>query len=443
MANHVYKVIPKGLAQWSCAHCGIFNPLFDTRCAECFEVHPFDAKAKSQLTALCKRYSDESCAWNTLPENAFQFQILPKAITNKLYKIEIRDPYAAQFSIPPQFTRGVLRIFNHRINLSLDQLLSVYTNFASAGIGTPIFGSFDIGQIEQWIDGRDLTDDELLHDARLSGKVANVLSKVHQLRPASFDETKCGMLIKMASNLETASQIFDEQMRKLSKLEQWNFVLAHTQRQANMTLNRKLSGKTFAEIMKREIETLVQRIEASSSLFTDLVFCHNDYHSGNIILESQQEMNERKEEEAAKSISIKVIDYEYSGYNYRAYDFGNFFNELMIDNYCKDPPFFSVKLENYPSREYRKRFVKEYMNGLPQSAQIATSDADLEAYLKDIEYGTMLSHLWWAIWGVVESQRNDIEWNYMEYARQRLLHFFRIKHELQQHFVANRTPSKL
>merc|ERR550525_907931 len=147
-----------------------------------------------------------------------------------------------------------------------------------------------------------------------------------------------------------------------------------------------------------------------------------------MILENKQNTKNEEMKGDKKSndgLSVKVIDYEYSGYNFRAFDFGNFFNELMIDNYFKDPPFFKIDEAEYPSKEYRMRFVKEYMKGMEKVVEEVEADElenVVEKRVMAIEYGCLLSHFWWAIWGIVEHA--SAEWDYLEYGRQRMCNYF-------------------
>ncbi|MEQ2174744.1 hypothetical protein GOODEAATRI_011054, partial [Goodea atripinnis] len=48
---------------------------------------------------------------------------------------------------------------------------------------------------------------------------------------------------------------------------------------------------------------------------------------------------------------LMLIDFEYSSYNYRGFDFGNHFCEWMYDYTYNKWPFYKVTPENYPTRE--------------------------------------------------------------------------------------------
>jgi len=46
--------------------------------------------------------------------------------------------------------------------------------------------------------------------------------------------------------------------------------------------------------------------------------------------------------------------------NYKAYDFGNHFNELCLDYDVKDPPFFTLKPEDLPTDNQMIEAIKVY-----------------------------------------------------------------------------------
>lgn len=76
-----------------------------------------------------------------------------------------------------------------------------------------------------------------------------------------------------------------------------------------------------------------------------LVFCHNDLQGGNILV--------RNDVDFSKSIddSIVVIDYEFCCYNFRGFDIANHLCEWTYDYNRSDNPFYTLKEENYPSKE--------------------------------------------------------------------------------------------
>ena len=48
---------------------------------------------------------------------------------------------------------------------------------------------------------------------------------------------------------------------------------------------------------------------------------------------------------------LMLIDYEFCGYNYRAFDIANHFSEWVYDYTNKDFPFYYCHRKNFPTRE--------------------------------------------------------------------------------------------
>nr|CUU98690.1 choline:ethanolamine kinase [Hymenolepis microstoma] len=76
-------------------------------------------------------------------------------------------------------------------------------------------------------------------------------------------------------------------------------------------------------------------------------FCHNDVQENNLLL--------YKDPSKRGWYRILTIDYEYSSYNFRCFDVGNFFNEWTYDNTYPHAPGFAYYPDAYPSREEQKQ----------------------------------------------------------------------------------------
>merc|ERR1719295_460112 len=192
------------------------------------------------------------------------------------------------------------------MGLSLDQLLSVYKAFADSGLGTAIIGEFDIGQIEEFIDGRDLNDTELLENEQIMSQMARILSRIHQLEPPSFCRDQSEMIPKLRENIKTAIDIFGKLMvndSEKTERRKWRFLIQRNVDDGKESNDdeMKLDGKVFGDIMYRELESLLESLASSDPFASELVFCHDDYHSGNMIMENTKKsgngMNDELKEE--------------------------------------------------------------------------------------------------------------------------------------------------
>lgn len=79
-----------------------------------------------------------------------------------------------------------------------------------------------------------------------------------------------------------------------------------------------------------------------------------------------------------------LIDYEFSGYYYRATDFGLMFSEMTFNYLTDKPPFFEYFPENIPSDELIKEYTISYGEGA--------------ALWVEIKLVFIASNYYWAVW---------------------------------------------
>ena len=119
----------------------------------------------------------------------------------------------------------------------------------------------------------------------------------------------------------------------------------------------------------------------------DLVLCHHDIHSGNIIKNNN---------------NMSLIDLEFSFQNYYYVDLGNIICELFAD--------YDNQVYNYEkiNDDLKLRIINMYHN---------SNNKDL---LKKINIGIKISHFYWCIWGIlVNSNNNNKEFDYLKFSLER------------------------
>ncbi|KAL6549106.1 hypothetical protein OROHE_008951 [Orobanche hederae] len=129
----------------------------------------------------------------------------------------------------------------------------------------------------------------------------------------------------------------------------------------------------------------------------EIGFCHNDLQYG---------------------------DYEYASYNPVAYDIANHFCEMAAD-YHTDTPHI-LDYSKYPDWEERQRFMKQYLTHEGKEPTETTID-QLE---DDVKKYALANHVFWGLWGVISAYVNQIDFDYMEYARQRFEQYWLRKSEV-------------
>ncbi|OEL16011.1 putative choline kinase 2 [Dichanthelium oligosanthes] len=97
-----------------------------------------------------------------------------------------------------------------------------------------------------------------------------------------------------------------------------------------------------------------------------------------------------------------------------AYDIANHFCEMAADYHSEEPHI--LDYTKYPDANERKQFVQTYLSSSGEESEAE----EVENLIKSIEKYTLASHLVWCLWGIISDHVNDIDFDYKEYARQRL-----------------------
>uniref|UniRef100_A0A8C1WH26 ethanolamine kinase n=1 Tax=Cyprinus carpio TaxID=7962 RepID=A0A8C1WH26_CYPCA len=148
-----------------------------------------------------------------------------------------------------------------------------------------------------------------------------------------------------------------------------------------------------------------------------VVFCHNDVQEGNILMLDGRENSSDK---------LMLIDFEYSSYNYRGFDFGNHFCEWIYDYTYDQWPFYKAKVENYPNRQQQLHFIRHYLS---ERRGVAPADQARieEDMIIEANRFALASHFLWGLWSIIQAKISKIEFGYMDYAQHRFDTYFKQK----------------
>jgi len=159
---------------------------------------------------------------------------------------------------------------------------------------------------------------------------------------------------------------------------------------------------------------------------------HMDCQPLNILINDQDD--EKKCDDAVNAPdTLRLIDFEYSGWNPIAADIANTFCEYCeMSNLCADYD------KEYPTPAQQDNFFWHYLLHadparaknfssylLRQDGKSIDTDTEWQLFSKTLqrEVGrfTLLSHLGWAIWSVIKAEEEDgIDFDYLGYARHRM-----------------------
>ncbi|KAG9456862.1 hypothetical protein H6P81_001370 [Aristolochia fimbriata] len=299
---------------------------------------------------------------------------LKGAMTNQVYQIDWLT------NLGSQSRKVLLRIYGEGVDVffNRDDEIRTFECMSRHGQGPRLLGRFSNGRVEEFIHARTLSAADL-HDIEISTLIAAKLREFHDLDMPG--PKNAHLWQRLRSWLETAQEVcFPEEAKQFQ-----------------------------LEIMAEEIDNLEKKLSHDNQ---PIGFCHNDLQYGNIMIEEETK-------------AVTIIDYEYATFNPVAYDLANHFCEMAAD-YHSDTPHI-LDFNKYPDFEKRKQFVQKYLN--TKGGQASGQDAevlllDVEQLLQDVEKYTLASHLIWGLWGIISEHVNEIDFNYVEYAKQRFQQYW-------------------
>ncbi|KAG0712215.1 Choline kinase alpha [Chionoecetes opilio] len=314
----------------------------------------------------------------------------------------------------------------------------IFALLSERRLGPRLYGVFPGGRLEQFIPARPLFTRELA-DPDLSAIIATKMANIHALNVPISKEP---------------SWIWSTMERWLRKSQEFLSQKPQVAREQEGGLVERLQRVNYG----KEMEFLRQVVAKVQS---PVVFAHNDMQEGNILLKTGPKP-------ATGNDRIALIDFEYCSYNYRGFDLANHFCEWMYEYKLPVHPYFTVDCDNYPSRQKQVSFIRTYLDAyertrrgkpaaaaaaqLPMNNGIEETFAALhqrgvcepqqpassppchpaeETLLQEVAAFIPVSHLFWALWSIVQSQASTIPFGYMDYAVTRMDHYFKDKAKLR------------
>lgn len=274
----------------------------------------------------------------------------------------------------------LVRIYGEAVNTYFDREYEIraFECISKVGQGPRLLGYFQNGRIEEFLNAKTLSAPDI-RNPEISAKIAAKLWEFHQIEvPGS------------------------RQPMLWTRLREWV-------KTALALCPKNVAAEFQLDCMEEDINYLEKMIWREDQ---KVAFCHNDLQYGNIMMNDEDK-------------TLTIIDYDCSTYNPVAYDIANHFCEMAGD-YHSDTPHI-LDFSKYPDLEKRRTFVKEY---LKQSTGETVSEKEVEQVLKDIEKYTIASHIHWALWGIIAGRVNTIDFDYMEYARQRFQQYNLWRHSI-------------
>lgn len=343
------------------------------------------------------------------------------ALTNSIYKLTYIDEQQ-KFLLPTL----LLRVYGKNLDSIIDREreLSVLVKLSQKNIGPKLLGIFSNGRFEQFLDGFSPLDKDNLRDEIISQMLGRRMKDLHYKVELSHEDVNglpmCWKLIYKWL------QIFEDTV-----LPSYGASGVKEEEVFLMKFDK------FKDLIKKYEKWLLSHYD-TELLASNYKFCHNDTQYGNLLLHESfdasdiiishppSSANLLSDEKSAvikstsnkKDSSLAVIDFEYSGPNFPAFDLANHFCEWMADYHDPEKSYYIYE-ENYPSRLEQLNLIKSYIEydfQFPSSNLKHAFDKDVTqvnaADLIQFEIKKLYNEciLWrpavqiyWCLWGLIQN----------------------------------------
>jgi thiamine kinase-like enzyme len=321
--------------------------------------------------------------------------------------------FGAEGLIDRDYEASVLAHLSSTVTTTATRTLAT-TTASTTTIAPPYFGRYANGRVEGWQSAmRPLGTLELTHCAM---PIAQQLAVVHR---QTFTLRNAG--------LSTPPTLW-------TQLTDW-----HQRAVATPTLEHILSTRMGSDGIQRlgpELHWLQTMVEEKMNDDKDaIVYCHNDLLAANILC-----LDQNNNDENDANTAIQLIDFEYGGFNYRAFDIANHFNE-----HAGGPP--DCVVPNYatvPSAWHQRRFLRSYLEHWHSLSDDCmhhqVTDQEISALYDQVQVFLLANHLYWGLWAVhqaasttndsaslLPSSSSTADYDYATYAVQRIEQYWRTK----------------
>ncbi|KAG8438548.1 hypothetical protein GDO86_004929 [Hymenochirus boettgeri] len=304
-------------------------------------------------------------------------QVFTDGITNKLVGCYVGDTMEDVV---------LVRIYGNKTELLVDrdEELKSFRVLQSHGCAPQLYCTFNNGLCYEFMQG-DALDPKHVCNPTIFRLIARQLAKIHAIHAHNGWIPKSNLWFKMKRYFSLIPKEFEDS-----------------------TVNKRfLQDVPSPQILEQEMSWMKEFL---SNLRSPVVLCHNDLLCKNIIYNEKQR-------------DVQFIDYEYSGYNYQAYDIGNHFNEFAGVN--------EVDYTLYPSRELQLQWLQSYLEAYKEykgfSADV--TEKEVETLYVQVNQFALASHFFWGLWALIQAKYSKIDFDFLGYAIVRLNQYFKMKQE--------------
>lgn len=316
--------------------------------------------------------------WAGIKSEDLKVTRIAGGLTNILYKVSLTD--REDQSSKPELLVRIFGAVDGLIDREKENL--ILERLSECGISPRLIAKYDWGRLEEFLSTRSPLQSgvdmvRITPDCDMVSLIAGCLRKLHSVNLGADS-------VVHSANVFAVIERWLDLSRKYS----------HT-----IKSSPKCPGFTppSIEVLTKEVEwigTFIEneimshpRIRASKTChrLSQEVLCHNDMLAGNLLFDESDK-------------SLRLIDFEYSGYNYAIADISNVCaavcESIMLSGQPQDVG------KNFPSDKVQLHFVQEYLG-----SDFAIPTEDYQPVLLVIRAFAMAEELRWTIWGILQSQQ--------------------------------------
>ncbi|CAI0389472.1 unnamed protein product, partial [Linum tenue] len=311
------------------------------------------ADASPRVIGLCK---DLFKKWSELDESCFTVERVSGGITNLLLKVSVKEVNGEESAV-------TVRLYGPNTDyvINRERELQAIKYLSAAGFGAKLLGVFGNGMVQSFINARTLTPADM-RVPKLAAEIAKELRRFHAVEIPGSKEPQL-----------------------------WNEIFKFYESASGLQFDDAEKQRTYNTISFKEVYgEIIEIKELTSRLNSPVVFAHNDLLSGNLMVNDDEE-------------KLYLIDFEYGSYSYRGFDIGNHFNEYAG---------YDCDYSLYPSKEEQDLFFRHYLQ--PDKPD-EVSSKELEVLYIESNTFMLASHLFWALWALIQAKMSPIDFDYLGY----------------------------
>jgi len=359
----------------------------------------------------CDYIRDNLREWKTLADNQFEFELL-RGLTNEVYKVIPK----AEYPVSPSLV--IFRKFNENSKLvDRPQERKLFRQLGDSELGPKCLADNEKYRVEEYIHSKTLYGPDY-NKKEIRRGLAKAIAKFHRRdiewigkRRYLPDDLANKELCKPFEEKCNSEGVFDESQKEIVK--------------------------KMKEITSEEELEFIKKIVPDD----DIVLSHNDLSNGNQLL-------------LAGSDEIMLIDYEYSGRNFRGFDIGYIYQQSVFTP-NKEAPYFKVQDGNFPTDDEFVDFIHYYIVFSDISAEqeknlgedFLKDDEKVLAYLKEnyeeseverrvkrllreSKIGALCCCHYITTWAIKMYKTVTYNFNHFEFAKEGFTRYLKYKQEL-------------